>query len=160
MKVKNIVVEDFCNYKQPSMFIVSAVCDFKCCKQYGFDTSICQNSSLTSTPTIEVDDEDIFNMFISNNITKSVVIGGLEPFLQFNEVLRLIDLFRRRGEQCDFIIYTGYYPNEIQSQIDELARYTGIIIKFGRYIPNTPSIFDPLLGINLASDNQFSVRVS
>ena len=34
-----------------------------------------------------------------------------------------------------------------------------IIIKFGRFIPNKPSRFDELLGVELASDNQYAMRL-
>ena len=30
MKVKNIVWEDFCNYKKASLFILTPYCSFKC----------------------------------------------------------------------------------------------------------------------------------
>ena len=32
-----------------------------------------------------------------------------------------------------------------------------IYIKYGRFIPNKPSHYDELLGVNLASDNQYTV---
>ena len=35
----------------------------------------------------------------------------------------------------------------------------GVIIKFGRFIPNRPSRYDEVLGVTLASDNQFAMRV-
>ena len=34
-----------------------------------------------------------------------------------------------------------------------------IIIKFGRFIPNRPSRYDEVLGVELASDNQFAKRI-
>ena len=35
MKIKNIIEEDFVNYKVPSMFIATSRCDFKCDKECG-----------------------------------------------------------------------------------------------------------------------------
>lgn len=35
MILKSIVDEDFINYRKPSMFIVTAQCDFKCDRECG-----------------------------------------------------------------------------------------------------------------------------
>ena len=35
MKVKNLLDEDFVNFKKPSMFIATSKCDFKCEKECG-----------------------------------------------------------------------------------------------------------------------------
>ena len=37
--------------------------------------------------------------------------------------------------------------------------FTNIIIKFGRYIPNQKPHYDEVLGVNLASDNQYAERI-
>ena len=59
------------------------------------------------------------------------------------------------------IIYTGYKEDEIQKQIEYIAcRYEDIIIKFGRYLPGHKVHFDSVLGINLASDNQYGKVIS
>lgn len=160
MLVKDIIAEDFANYKLPSMFIVSSICDFKCCKEANVDVSMCQNSPLVKQKIKQIQDEDIFAMFSSNPITKAVVIGGLEPIMQIDEILHLISAFRNNNDNHDFVIYTGYYPNEIKDQITQLSYYDNIIVKFGRYIPNRPSCFDNVLGVTLASDNQFALRIS
>ena len=160
MNVKDIIIEDFLNYKEPSMFIVSAVCDWKCCTECGLDISVCQNAVLMSSPTKNISNESILNAFTTNDITKAVVIGGLEPFLQFDELIDLIRLFRRSNENCMFVIYTGYYKNEIKDYIRILSAIDNIIIKFGRFIPNRSSRYDGVLGINLASDNQYAERIS
>lgn len=160
MKTKGILVEDFVNYKLPSMFIISSKCDWKCCKEQGFKISICQNSMVALNPTIDLDNSTIYDFYANNDITKAVVIGGLEPFLQFEELKDLISYFRCRGENCDFVIYTGYYPYEIQDQLEMLSSYENIVIKFGRYIPSLPSIYDETLGVTLASNNQYAKRIS
>jgi len=156
MKVKGIIAEDFCNFKKPAMFIASSKCNWKCCKEAGIDISECQNSELASSPTHEIDDIDIFRMYDSNPITKAVVIGGLEPMLQFEEVVELIDIFRRLGCYDDFVIYTGYYPDEIPEACMNRLADKNVIVKYGRYIPNRKSKFDEVLGVTLASDNQFA----
>lgn len=160
MRVKSILPEDFINYKLPSMFIATCFCDYKCCLEQNLDQSICQNSSLAQSETRHIDDEVILHQFQTNPITKVVVLGGLEPFLQFEEVLNLIKLFRNQGENCPFVIYTGYYPPEIENQLQRLKHYSNIIVKFGRYIPNRPNHLDPILGVTLASDNQYAEVIS
>ena len=160
MKVKGITEEDFINYKLPSMFISTCFCDWKCCMEAGVEIEVCQNEPLSQAPSIEIDDEIIYRKFISNPITKAVVIGGLEPMIQINEILELIKIFRLHGENCPFVIYTGYYPNEIPKPLDELKHYQNIIVKFGRYVPNSQSIYDEVLGVNLASSNQYTEVIS
>ena len=160
MKTRGIIVEDFCNYKLPSLFISSISCDWKCCIEQGVDKSICQNASIALSKIVDVRDDKIYSLYKNNVITKAVVIGGLEPFLQFDEVDRLISLFRDHEELCDFVLYTGYYPDEITDKIEVLSRHKNIIIKFGRYIQNMNPKYDDVLGITLISDNQFAKRIS
>ena len=38
--------------------------------------------------------------------------------------------------------------------------FPNIIIKFGRFIPNQEGHYDEVLGINLASKNQFGEKIS
>jgi hypothetical protein len=42
--------------------------------------------------------------------------------------------------------------------IDSLILLRPIIIKYGRYKPNQKMKYDKVLGVNLASDNQFAIR--
>jgi len=153
-------MEDFTNYKVPSLFLITTTCNWKCCTEGGFDHTVCQNSSLVPAEIKEYKIESIYNAYINNPITKSIVIGGLEPFMQFDEVRALIDYFRWNNCFDDIIIYTGYYPEEIIDELNCLQKYTNIIIKFGRFIPNQKEHFDEVLGINLVSDNQYGERIS
>lgn len=159
MKIKDLVTEDLVNYKVPSLFIISCMCDWKCCREQGYDISICQNQSVEDFPTIDVPDSTIFRLFHDNDITQAVVVGGLEPMLQFNELYHLIQYFRNHDENCTFVIYTGYYPEEILDKVDLLRDLGEIIIKYGRYIKDRATRFEPLLGVNLASDNQFAFKL-
>lgn len=156
MKVKGIVPEDFTNYRLPSMFIISSMCDWKCCTEQGLDIKVCQNQQLVNTKTFEASNEALYRLFHNNDITKAVVIGGLEPFLQFNEICELIKFFRDQGEGCEFVIYSGYNSDEIEHEVSILSEYKNIVVKFGRYSPNRPSKYDEVLGITLASDNQYA----
>lgn len=160
MRTRGVIVEDFCNFKLPSLFISSISCDWKCCIEQGVGREICQNESIASSPIVDMSDVDILSLFTGSDITRAVVIGGLEPFLQFDEIDRLIALFRKSDVNCDFIIYTGYYPEEIKNKLDILSRHKNIVVKFGRYILNGKPIYDPVLGIELASDNQYARRIS
>lgn len=159
MLIKNIIDEDFVNYKKPSMFIGTCLCNWKCCKEQNFDVSVCQNSSLANQKDISVSVDFLVDRYLCNPITRSVVIGGLEPFLQFEEIYDLIRLFRTHRND-DIVIYTGYYPNEIQSQITHLKEFKNIIIKYGRFIKGGKPKFDEVLGITLASDNQWGEVIS
>jgi organic radical activating enzyme len=160
LRIKALVDEDFVNYKKPSMFIGTTTCNWKCCAEQGLDHSICQNSQLATSQTIEMPVDEIFHRYISNPITESVVIGGLEPFMQFQELLELISVFRSNKCNDDIVIYTGYYPEELSDEIQTLKKYKNIVIKFGRYIPDHDKHFDEVLGVYLASKNQFARRVS
>lgn len=154
MRVKDVVAEDFCNYKLPSLFIASAFCDWKC------GAELCQNSGLAKSPTKDVSVDAIYELYQSNDITRAVVIAGLEPMIQIDEVAHLISTFRERGDLVPFVIYTGYEPEEIPSELNMIKPFGNIIVKFGRYIPNQKPHFDALLGVNLASDNQRAIQIS
>ena len=160
MRVKAIVEEDFINYKLPSMFISTCFCDYKCCTELGLDIGVCQNAPLAQSDNIDIPDQTIYEHFVNNPITKAIVVGGMEPMIQISEVIDLINLFRSQNEDCPFVIYTGYYPNEIFEQLERLKQYKNIIIKFGRYIPNRQPIYDEVLGVTLASSNQYAEVIS
>ena len=160
MRVKDILPEDFINYKLPSMFISTCFCDYKCCLEQNLDIGVCQNSPLAQLDNINISDQTIYEQFINNPITKAVVVGGMEPIIQINEVIDLINLFRNQGEDCPLIVYPGYYPNEIPEPLERLKQYKNIIIKFGRFIPNSQSKYDEVLGVTLASSNQYAEVIS
>jgi len=158
MKLRGLVAEDFCNFKLPSMFIASAVCDWKCCTEAGHSADLCQNSPLAQSPIRDISDETLVKMYLSNPITKAIVVGGLEPMLQFDELRHLLSALRARDTKSPFVIYTGYYPEEIEDKLVAL-RGQNVIVKFGRYIPNRPTRYDDLLGVTLISDNQFALAL-
>lgn len=160
MKVKSIQDEDFVNYYKPSMFIGTCYCDWKCCTENNLPVSTCQNHQILSQQNIDIADEDILARYVSNPITQAVVIGGLEPFKQFEDVLNLIETFRNNNQFDEFVIYTGYYPHEIEYAISLLKHYKNIIIKFGRYVPNLPQQYDCVLQKYLASNNQYAIKIS
>lgn len=159
MKIKNILDEDFINYKLPSMYIAFPFCSFKCEKDCGMQC--CQNSSLAKSAIMEYDEDELIKRYLSNGITKAIVCCGLEPFDSFDDLLKLLHKLRVEYSCADdFVIYTGYYREEIEPQLDILKSYSNIIIKFGRYIPNQHSIKDEILGVTLASPNQYAEKIS
>ena len=158
MKVKAIKSEWFQDYKLPSMFIAFPYCSYKCEVECG--EKICQNSHLATQPIIEVNEEELLQRYINNPITKAIVCGGLEPFDSFSDLYTLIDLFRN-VYHCDdtVVIYTGYNVDEIYHEVAQLSKFQNIIVKFGRFIPKQQSRFDNLLGVKLASNNQFAISI-
>lgn len=172
MKVKNIIDEDFINYKKPSMFILTTKCSMKC----NIDGNIvCQNYDLLKLPDIEIEKEKLCERYLNNPITSAIVFGGLEPFDTELDVLSFIDCLRNRYNcDDDIVIYTGYTENELESGYrqnknsnlveknfyNELKSYKNIIIKFGRYVSGQKQHFDDILGVYLSSDNQYAKTIN
>lgn len=166
MIVKGIDECDFVNYKKPSMFIAFPYCTWKCGR------ADCQNSSLALSEDIDITKEEICERYISNPISEAFVFGGLEPFDSFIDLISLVDCIRNKyGINDDIVIYTGYTEaelklGEISKDVEVAAHnfnflvtnYNNIIIKFGRYIPNQGTHFDKVLGVKLASDNQYALK--
>lgn len=118
------------------MFIAMPRCTFKCGKQY------CQNSETALAPDIEIEEKSIVKRYIDNPITESLVLGGLEPFDTFDDLLLLVTEFRQYSND-DIVIYTGYEEAEISDKITILSKsFSNIIIKFGRFIPNKKNKYD------------------
>lgn len=157
MLLKNVLYEDFVNYKEPSMFLAFPNCTFKCDKENG--SQLCQNWSLTLAPIIDIDINKLIDNFLDNPITKAVVCGGLEPIDSFDELYEFIIKLREKSDAM-VVIYTGYNPGEIRSEINKLKKIPNIIVKYGRYRPNEEKHFDPVLGVELASDNQYAKQIS
>lgn len=138
------------------MFIIFPKCSFKCDKEANCE--ICQNSHLAKEPIINYSVDKIVERYKTNPITKAVVCGGLEPFDTLDDLTNLISTIRRASDD-DIVIYTGYKEEEIFPVVENLiSKYKNIIIKYGRYIPNQESKYDKILGIILASNNQYAVR--
>lgn len=172
MIVKEIRDEDFTSYKKPSMVIGFPSCTFKCERECG--QKMCQNSTLVTAPNIEMGYGHIVDRYLKNPITKAIIMAGLEPFDSAASLVGLISFFRRHTND-DIVIYTGYTEEEVKnmqyticyswgkqsySYFGEIVKHPNIIIKYGRFRPNEEPHYDPVLGINLASSNQYAEKVS
>ena len=166
MIIKQLMDEDFVNYSKPSMFIGFPSCTWKCEKECGM--RVCQNSALATSANIDISTHELVNRYLSNPITKAIVCGGLEPFDSWSSLQLLIQRFREETKDT-IVIYTGYTEDELRYHAPEdgfydkifwLQKYPNIIVKFGRFIPNQESHYDEVLGVNLASSNQYARRIS
>jgi hypothetical protein len=157
MLIKGIIDEDFINYKKPCMVIEFPYCSFKCDKECG--KQVCQNGALANSPNINIERMDLINRYLKNDITQSIVMQGLEPFDSWDDLISFIFLFRCYSDD-DIVIYTGYNLSELEEKVELLSYFDNIIIKFGRYIPNQQLHYDNVLGVTLASNNQYAVKIS
>lgn len=155
MIIKQLVDEDFVNYKKPSMFIIFPKCTFKCNKDCG--RPVCQNYKVLEEPNIEISINAIVNRYLSNSITSAIVLGGLEPFDSEEELKELVFSFRD-NVQDPIVIYTGYTEEELfkNKTYKKIIFLNNIIIKYGRFIPNQDNHYDDILGVKLASSNQYA----
>lgn len=153
MEIKGLISEDFVNYKKPAMTIMFPYCNFKC------GTGYCQNSSLFHEANIEISVDDLVQRYIHNPITEAIVMQGLEPFDSYQDVHQFISKLREYTDDV-VVIYTGFYKEEISDKISDLSKFKNIIVKFGRFVPNEEKHFDEVLGVYLASNNQYAERIS
>lgn len=156
MLLKAVIEEDFSNYKLPAMLLAFPSCTFKCEQECG--ERVCQNSALAQSPDMDVSPTILVQRYLDNPITKALVCGGLEPFDSYNDLIKLCKQFRLHS-QDPIVIYTGYKESEIAYLFPELKKYSPIIIKFGRYVPHQQPHFDDVLGVQLASDNQYAKEI-
>ena len=155
MLLINLVQEDFTNYKKPSLFLGFPKCSGKWNKIAG--KIDCQNEELKNTKKIDISIQEIIDLYINNPITKAIVCGGLEPFDTPEELIDLIESFRYFTDD-DIVIYTGYTEKEVKNMLiyGHLLQYPNIIIKYGRYLEGHVQHFDEILGVYLASNNQYA----
>ena len=160
IKIVDYLPEDFVNYKRPGMYLAFPKCSFKCDFDCGID--VCQNSALALAKSISVDENSICRLYKGNHITECFIFAGLEPFDTPDDLYRMLYAIRANGINDPVIIYTGYTEKEIEfsGNTEKLKReFSNIIIKFGRFVPNRPHHVDEVLGVELASDNQYAKQI-
>ena len=150
--VKGVIDEDFVNYKLPCMTIMFPKCSFKCGK------NLCQNFDLAKMENINVSMDELVSRYMNNPITRAICFQGLEPF-DSPEVFSLIKRFREETDDR-IVIYTGYTREEVckNGWLDWLMKYRNITVKYGRFFSGGEPHFDEILGVCLASDNQYAVE--
>ena len=161
MILKGIIDEDFIQYKKCSMTLMFPHCSFKCDKESGLQ--VCQNSALASVKDISVSAKSIVDRYMRNKLSESIVFGGLEPLDDMEDVKNIVSEFRL-VTQDDIVLYTGYYENEKKfiefREFIVKSGYVNVLAKVGRFIPNSEHRFDDILGVELASENQYGVLIS
>lgn len=152
MLLKGIIEEDFSSYKLPSMLLAFPYCTFKC-------GEFCQNIPLVQSKNIEYDIPALINRYMKNKITSAVIFAGLEPIDSFSDIISFISQFRKVCND-EIVVYTGFEEHEITDKTRILSQFKNIIIKFGRFVPNQEKHYDEILGVELASPNQYAKIIS
>ena len=73
-------------------------------------------------------------------------------------VLTMARYFRAHTRD-DIVVYTGYTHLECASKLGPFRELENMIFKFGRYQPGDRPHVDRVLGVPLASDNQYAIRI-
>ena len=152
--IKSVLSESFADYKKCSMLICGCTCTWKCREKSlpKFKISFITNYRSRCW-------KNCWRIYEKFTYICYCIPDGLEWFDQYLELLECVDAFREKTLD-DIIIYTGYNKNEIEEKIILLKKYSNIIIKYGRFIPGQQPHFDEVLGVNLASDNQYAEKLS
>ena len=172
MKIKGLIDESFADYKKPSMYITFPKCSFKCDTING--CPVCQNSRLAQEPDIDITKEKIIERYLDNPITQAIVLSGLEPLDSILDVVSFVEAVRTKYHcNDDIVIYTGYTKKEIETGFyggvncavgidlwNYLRKFPNIYVKFGRFLLNQKKIEDKVLGVTLASENQYGEKIS
>lgn len=143
------------NYKKISTTLMFPICkSFKCDKENG--VQLCQNWRLAAAPSQTVHINGFMRNYMNNPITEAIVIQGLEPFDSLIDLYTVAAALQDFNITDDLVIYTGYTREEVGCKLKPLFQIPGhLIIKWGRYRPNQEPHYDPVLGVKLASDNQY-----
>lgn len=162
IKLHGFLEEDLQDYKKASMFLAFPKCSFKCALEQGLQPEkVCQNYFNIKEKSLDFDLSFLYNIYIQNPITEAFVLGGLEPLDTFEDVLAFIEFIREeKALDDDIVIYTGYYPEEVDEKIKKLKKFNNIYMKCGRFRLGQEKHFDSVLGINLANKEQFGIKIS
>ena len=155
MQLINVIDEDFINYKIPSMSLMFPNCNMKCNHDAG--RIVCQNQKLIGSKTTDIAAGALCQRYLDNPITSAIVCYGMEPFDSRVDLYNFIKTLRETYKCNDpIVIYTGYTEKELEKVLLDFIKFSNIIIKFGRFIPDLEPRFDEILGVTLASKNQYA----
>ena len=156
IELKGIIWEDMVNYKKISTTLMFPKCDFKCDKENG--TQLCQNRGLAAAASQTYNIDSIMETYLSNNLSEAIVLQGLEPLDSAPDLFTVAAALKKYNITDDLVIYTGYNPEDNHARVIDLIlpEVPGhLIVKWGRFKPNQLPHYDKVLGVNLASDNQY-----
>lgn len=156
MKILDLIETDFVNYKKTCMTVMFPYCSFKCNKEA--NKIVCHNYQFNGVTPFDIEIEEIISKYLTNPMSEAIVMQGLEPFDSFEDLCSLVTRFSEESND-DIVIYTGYTEDEIVAEVQALSNLVKgntLIIKFGRFIPDSQSRIEPILGVTLQSDNQYA----
>ncbi len=175
MRLLNVIDEDIVNYKKISMYIAFPNCSMKCNIDAG--KNICQNSELLKSEVLNISGDELIKRYLGNRLSHAIVLGGLEPLDSYFDIVPFVAALRTKYDcDDDIVVYTGYTEDELEGRTifeyeykdnislqpivmnvySELKKYKNVIVKFGRYKEGDKPHFDEVLGVNLASSNQYA----
>ena len=157
IELKGVIEEDMVNYRKIGMTLMFPKCNWKCDIENG--VQLCQNKGLAATASQTVDVKALLERYKNNPITEAIILQGLEPLDSPVDVYTVAALLKELNITDDLVIYTGYKKEEVSSEdLQTIANIIPgkLIIKWGRYIPNQEKHYDEILGVYLASDNQYA----
>lgn len=156
--LKDVIFEDTVNYKKTCMTLEMPFCSMKCDKECG--KPVCQNGALASLSNIEVDADSLIQRYSNNPMVHAICFQGMEPFDSWPQLAEFISMFREHSND-DVVIYTGYTACELRDKLSEIKNVgrENVYVKFGRYVPDQESHYDDVLGVYLASNNQYGERI-
>lgn len=159
VRVIDIMDADFVNNKKPTFNILIGIsCTFKCCQET--DGVVCQNKDLAQSQCKLLYIDEILDLYNIQEIVHTITFQGLEPLDNLYDLLSCIYFIRKEFED-EIFIWTGYTEDECEYLINMIKcmGWKNIVIKFGRYQPNNNPQYDDILGVQLASNNQYAKRI-
>lgn len=157
--LKTVVEESFEYYRKPVMLLAFPRCNFKCCVEAGIPITVCQNEPWYKKPNYEYSEDEIIKDYLANHLTEGICCSGMEPMDSFDELLGFLTEFRKYSDDV-FIVFTGFTEGEKQEEIEALSQFKNVIVKFGRFRLGEQAHYDEVLGVTLASDNQYAKKIS
>lgn len=149
--------DNITDYIKTSLLLVFPYCSGKCkgCQNYELQK---KGDSLKKQFKID----SIISYYDSLTTHEAIVCAGLEPFDSFNDLYLLVEnLFSDENRNIDFVIYTGYYKEEIENLVNNMIKLLkdnnkSLIIKYGRYDETDIKEWKSnILGVKISTKNQY-----